>query len=320
MSCLITLPAEVQKSIITSLDYASLCQLRSTSRYFYNFLTEHEIHDIFMNIEIERGEYVNNPKDGQKCSECAGHCDATAVQVKATERKVKLAVMEVKSATEKLLPANKHLATTQTTLSNAKAAVRTTKVNKEKKEKRVKVTEAVEQVKVAKDEAKSALQDFHSAMIANAHITTESLDSARTCTSCKRRYNGYMAPGITLLNIASSRYWILVKACSRSCHNRRQGWEPKFQAMHMDGKICKVCWKGTSRGTSGIQRRKVFVEEYGYWLRETWLAEGKAIMSKSKLLANKSFEEIGKEKEEADAAKELKELTTMKVEADAESS
>lgn len=321
MSSLQKLPVEVQKSILTSLDYATLCQLRSTSRYFYNFLTEAEIHDVFLNIEIPRGELSATPKDDQKCSFCVVYCDATAAQEDNVKAKLKLAQKEIMSAKEKLAAANKAVTAAQTALNKAKVAVKTTKIQKEKREKRVKVVKAEEQVKSAKEAVRAAHLDIQLAHHAKSIVSTGTPDLARTCHRCKRKHNGYMAPGVLDLNTstAAARYGVLDKACSRTNHyNHRLGWTRNLEIMQQDGKICKICWKGTRRGASGIQRRRTFIEEFGYWLRETWLMQAEANKTKARMLANESFEEVEKEKVEADAARAVKAITEIKMEPDNE--
>jgi hypothetical protein len=303
---LLKLPAEVQKNILMSLDYASLCQIRSTGRYFYNFLTEPEIHDVFLNINIPQGDYQRNPKDGQTCFYCAGFCDATAAQEKATKRKLKLAQKQVESADEKAMAAKQDVLVAEKALMKAKAAVKATKVQKEKKEKRAKVLEAQEHVKSAKEAVKAADLDLVSAQRTKHGVPQSSPDLVKTCHACERKFNGYSVPG--LLNNGAltiqSVHWGLTMACSRVSHYiRRRGPAYNLEVMQKDGKICKICWKSGRREVSSIQRRRTFIDEFGYWLRVDWLMQAEVFETKGKMLAEKSFEDIEKEKKEADAAK-----------------
>lgn len=302
------LPAEVQKNILMSLDYASLCQIRSTGRYFYNFLTEPEIHNVFLNIDIPRGDYQHVPKDGQTCFDCAGFCDGTAAQEKATQRKLKLAQEQVKSADDEAIAAKQNVAVAEDALMKAKAAVRETSVQKEKKEKRVRVFEAQEYVKSAKEARKAADLDLVSAQYAALGVTESSPDLVKTCPACKRQFNGYSVPGLlnTSEMTSQSAHWGGTMACSRaSYHIRHCGPARNLEAMQKDGKICKICWKSGRREVSSIQRRRTFIDEFGYWLRVDWLMQAEIVKTKAEMLAEKSFEDIETEKKEAAAAKAL---------------
>lgn len=61
--------------------------------------------------------------------------------------------------------------------------------------------------------------------------------------------------------------------------------------------------KSTGRGIAGKQRRKIFAEEYAYWMKWTWLTEGKAVRDMSERVAKMTFEEI----KVAQAIKKIKE-------------
>lgn len=319
---LLQLPAEMQKAILTTLDYASLCQIRSTGRYFYNMLTEPEIHDVFLNISIPQGDYVFNVTQGQTCAGCAGHCDATISDEEGTSSLLKDLREKTQKARDTLTEAIEENKAAKKVLRKAKAGVKAAekapKSKKDQKEKRATVIEAEVQARSTNEAVKAAQLELQTKQRTQDDIPLDVPNLARTCHSCKRKFNGYKAPGLLYSNPSSShdKLRAVKMACSRFDHfERGQTYDKYFEAMQKDGKICNICWKSGRRGAAGIQRRRAFIEEFGYWLRYAWLREGEAIQIRGAKLADKSFEDIVKEKEEADNAKAL---LKMKAEADDE--
>lgn len=300
------LPAEVQKTILLSLDYASLCQIRSTGRYFYNLLTEPEIHEVFLNIEIPQGRLTHHPltepEAGGFCSSCAVYCEATEVQEMNTKAGLELAETEVKAARERLPIAKDNLVNAKNALRKARSTTKKqTKASKEEK-----IEEAKREVKLAKEALNAAHLDIQSAECASLTVPRASPDNARHCYVCRRQHNGYMAPGYLDLNddTVKTTMWgseAPSKSCSRTTHylpnNTGNRYSRVFADAQLDGKICKLCWKSTGRGASGIARRRTFIEEYGYWLREKWLAEGCSIKTRADMLAHKTLKAIEEEAE-----------------------
>jgi hypothetical protein len=302
---LLELPAETQKEILLSLDYASLCLIRSTGRYFYNLLTEPEIHEVFLNIDVPKGELTSYPERGDgTCSYCAVYCEATAVQKMNTKAGLELAEKEVNDAKERLTTAKDGLVDAKNALRKARSTTKkTTKASKEEK-----ISEAKEEVKLAKEALNAAHDDVLSADNARARVLSASPDNARQCYVCKRQHNGYTAPGYLDINddevIKSSWGWQgASKSCSRTTHflpntsGNRYMYPRQVVTLQLDGKICKICWKSTGRGASGIARRRTFVEEHGYWLREKWLEQGILIKARAEMLTHKTLKDIEEEAE-----------------------
>ena len=300
---LLKLPAEMQKNILLSLDYASLCQIRSTSRYFYTLLTEPEIHEVFLNIDVPKGALTSDIERAcGTCSYCAFFCEATAVQEANTKVALELAEIEVKDAKERLTTAKDGLVDAKTALRKARSTTKkATKASKEEK-----IAEAKEAVKLAKEALNAAYDDVQSAEIAHARVPSASPDNARHCYVCKRQHNGYTAPGYLDINddkvIKSIWGWQgASKSCSRTTHflpntsGNRYMYPREVVNVQPDGKICKICWKSTRRGASGIARRRTFIEEHGYWLREKWLEQGIVLKTRAEMLAHKTLKDIEEE-------------------------
>lgn len=302
-----TFPPEVQKTVLAFLDYPSLCMLRSTSRYWYNFLTEVEIQDAFLNIDIVKGDTSKKPEEGGACTHCSLFCDATKAQVKKKAEKDVKDEEEIKRTKELLLEARRRRYTARVTTSNARASLKRVKENL-KADRQAKVDDAVASFEEAKEDVKAARDDADVAR--RAKWIDMDPEIARTC-DCKRLYNGYRKPGLLEVSPKPSTSYFtytmsrsINNVCTRKDHyTGRPTSEQAYANMQQDGKICKICWKGTSRGTSGKQRRMVFVEDYGYWMRETWLAGAKAIKNETKRVAKMSLEQI-EEKQKLEAIKE----------------
>jgi hypothetical protein len=295
MASLTSLPPEVQKTLINSLDYQSLCILRSTNRYFYNFLTEPEIQEVFLNMEIPKGDTTKKPREGGVCVHCCTYCDATEAQLQLKAEK-EVEDREEITRTENLRKAaTRGLYEARDKANKARASLRRVK-EKLKAERQVRVDEAETKVAGAKENLSAATKAADDAR--RNRWSGSNPDIAKKCHSCNRMYNGYQKPGILDLSLPRPNVpWgmrnSITLVCTRTSHySGRLLWDDNYQKMQRDAKICKICWKGTSRGTSGKQRRMVFAKEYGYWMRETWLGEVKAIKDKTKVLAKMTLEDI----------------------------
>lgn len=240
---LLTLPAEIQKAIITSLNYASLCMLRSSNRYFYNFLTESEIHAVFMNIEIDCID-SSIPIDMRgSCTGCVEYCDATESQIKSSAKKMKVAQKEVKRVDAKVQKAHQSVIDAWTAVKKAKAAVNKTQLQNEKSAKRLVAQKAEEKWKEAHKALKMCREEVAVAYTAKAMCTRTAIDLARTCSSyqCKRQHNGYLKPGV--LDLSPQGPHAISAVCSRTSHySRKLGYIGNLENMQTDGKICKICW------------------------------------------------------------------------------
>jgi hypothetical protein len=316
------LPAEVQKAVLLSLDYASLCQIRSTGRHFFNLLTEAEIHSIFLDIKVPTADYsmytygvghADIITAGTTCGFCAAYCDATEADEERTDARMKLEKKKLKDARETRANAIDETNVVKKALRKARAVLKNAekagKTKKELKEERAVVSEAESQVKSAKKTVKAADE----AVLTAVHtvewpVPMEIPDVVRTCGQCKRKYNGYKAPGYlhSKSSTQEEKRFTSTHACSRTSHYNIRTFhlniDAHFDAMQKDGKICKICWGSGRRGAAGLQRRRAFTEEFGYWLRGTWLLEGQAIKTRAAIVAGKSLEDIEKS---AEYAKEI---------------
>jgi hypothetical protein len=231
--------------------------------------------------------------EGGSCIECSLYCDATEAQLQLKAEKEVRDREEIKLIEAHVRTANRRLYAARNKAVKARASLKRVKESL-KAERQVRVNEAEAEIAEAKEDLATAHHELSSSR--SAKYSGGDPDVARTCT-CKRLYNGYQKPGILDLSLPRRNVWgtgnSINRVCTRTSHySGRLVWDDNYEKMQKDGKICKICWKGTSRGTSGKQRRMVFAEEYGYWMRETWLGEAKAIKDKTEELAKMTLEGI----------------------------